>query len=438
MEAMRLVEVSEFIMGDYNEEVGRERLKLCPMSYPVYLSVIAVRLQYANPLEQMLRLLKCAMKTGNWEYFDGLIARISREDLGNFEMRFVLARSMWERGHERDALDLILGIDPPEENAVLASKICYFKGQWASRSTIAGVDGYAHLARATQLNPGNYKAWYRWGWLAATRLERDHSDNNAAIEAIHAFLQCVKLRPDHCFPDLIEVVTIFFTAELTPENFEKASGWISALEHRFLLRICPQLLANLSGTGFVPELISELLRQHFHVLLYPLLLQLPASAEILNAFRTINPIAVEHAETIRSGLLKCSSPLFDKWLNWIAPLLGKRHFNADSLILSMERELNREPTTQIERLFYQSYRSGLISIFECIRDHREIPSGLRHAVQAFQSQLQMISVLSFAPELCKLKHSVLAIPGTYVVDAPIVTISHFLHSISWVSLTCTS
>jgi tetratricopeptide (TPR) repeat protein len=430
LEAMRLTEVSEFITGDYNEEVGRERLKLCPTVYPVYLSVIAVRWQYTDRLEQMRALLTCTLKTENWECFDSLMRRLSASETETPEVRFLAARSLWERGQEREALDIIMQIEPPEDKPLFASKICSMKARWVFRSGGPVAESLQLVRRATELNPNNAMAWYRWGWVSAAIFEKDHSDNGAAIEAIQAFLQYVRLRPDVCFPDLVEVVTIFFAADLTPDNFRRVSEWISSLPAKFLLRVIPQFLAQLNRNDFVATLLSELLKQHFHVLLYPLLLREPASKDILDKFRLTNPDAVEQAETIRRGLLKCSSQLFDKWLDWIQQMWSRRLFNTALLIDSMQEELDRDPTSDTERLFYGAYRSDLSTIVRLFRELREIPERCRLVVEAVQSQLQMISLLYFAPELCQLKNSVLAVPGTYAVDSPICHISHFLHSIS--------
>jgi FKBP12-rapamycin complex-associated protein len=124
--------------------------------------------------------------------------------------------------------------------------------------------------------------------------------------------------------------------------------------------------------------------------------------------------------------LNCSSPLFDKWIAWLRTLLGARRFNPDTLIASMELELNRRPTTQADLLFYHMYRSDFVSIFESVRQFRQIPPSSWRDVEAFQSQVEQISLPYFAPALAKLTDSLLAVPGTYEVGVAPIRISHFL------------
>jgi hypothetical protein len=321
-----------------------------------------------------------------------------------------------------DARAAIAQIAPPAGDCGLAAKIAFLKGAWTPDQSASVLC----FREATALNPQYYKAWYEWGWAAATVFEQDCTDDASAVDAIRAFIQCLRLRPHTSFPELLEIIALIFGGRLRHENADRACEWLMHVEPALLLTMLPQLLAKFEENNFIARIVSDLLRDHFHVLVYPLLMREPAATGLLNIFAVTNPVAFSEARTVRGGLLNCASPLFDRWLNWIRKL--KRRCDTDAVIAAMGEELDRVSDSETERQFYERYRLDLIPLVNEAREGRGIQTLI-----ACKSRLALISLSYFAPQLFEQKEWILAVPGTYALDTKVVTISHFAPSISIVN-----
>ena len=467
LDAMRLTELKESIEGCDSPQVWSERLKFVRKSFGTYFLILSVRFRYHRTDEQAIQLLKRAMKAHKSEVYRAVLARLFPDGNYSNQVKCINAEEKWERGLHKEALQDIMEIDSTGEHPKLASHISFLRGHWTIRSTAhsevtEGIrSSLPHLVRATELDPQNYKAWHRWAWASATLFFGDKTQLDSAVNSIKGFVECVKLRSDNCFSDLIQMISLFFTADLDRDCFENASRCVSSLGDSFLLKVAPQLFAQLNAnrgevTRFVTNLIKGLLPQHFHALLYPLLLLKnddsgndrgsAIAADLLTRFENINPDAVHQAEIVQRGLLKCSTSSLEKWVEVLAKLsqfCAKRDFKSMQTIINASME--KEPKTLEAASFYDTYNKNIegilaslqqLQLFYSQKAFTSMVSNLKEFSELLRQELhefKLLKLAAFAPELDQLKDSVLAVPGTYSNECDLVTISYFNHVLEVIS-----
>ena len=460
LDAMRLTELQELMESTNDERVWSERLKYVRKSFEVYFLIFSVRFRYHRTNEQEIKLLQRAVKTRNPELYDAILERLFPNGDYSDQVKCINAEEKWERGLHKEALDDIMSIDLPTDNPKLASRISFLRGQWIIRSAAhsevtEGIRRSLHyLVHATQLNAENYKAWHRWAWASATLFMSDKTQSDAAINAITGFIECVKLRNNNCFSDLIQMVSIFVAADLDRDSFDNVARCISSLGDSFLLKVAPQLFAQLSTnhgeiSRFVTNLIKGLLPAHFHSLLYPILLlaqddsekesEANIASDLLVWFENFNSDAVHQAQVVRNGLLKCSTSTLEHWIETmskLSQLCVKRDFKAMTTTIQAATKC-QEPRNLEATAFYEEHNRNIQAILTLLRQlqqfySQKVFSSMIASMKSFAEELKqelrdftVIKLGAFAPELDQLKDSVLAVPGTYSNDSDIVTISYF-------------
>lgn len=295
LESMKLTELSEIMNNKVDPSLWNERLILCRKNFDVAFSIMSVRFCYQKSFQQSILLLKRALKTHNWTLFKQVEKQFftEKQRKESFEIIRIDAMSKWEQGMLNEALEQIMSIDIESKSIEnedfsnndkkLHSKISFLRGQWILRMTPPNEVNKViekvmpHIEMATKLDAQNYKAWHRWSWVCANIFHADNNKTSAAIDAIKGFMECVKLRAVNSFSDLLQMVSIFFMANLDDESFQSVSTLISSLDDAFILRISQQLFAQLKSekgriSRFVIELIRSRLPRLFHVLLYPIIL----------------------------------------------------------------------------------------------------------------------------------------------------------------------
>jgi PI-3-kinase-related kinase SMG-1 len=106
----------------------------------------------------------------------------------------------------------------------------------------------------------------------------------------------------------------------------------------------------------------------------------------------------------------------------------EKQCHGEKIVAAMGEELDREPDSEMESQFYQRYGANLVPFVNEAREGLGMP-----ALICCKSRLALISLLYFAPQICELKNCILAVPGTYAIDAKVVIMLAFPPSTSIVN-----
>ena len=472
LEAMKLTELSEILNKNVNKNVWAERLALCRKTFDAIYNVLSVRFCFAKTFEQSTTLLKRALKrssrTRNWSLFEAVENELfpQKNERPNEIIR-IEAMAKWEQGLYSEALEQIMNINidtaqdlSNTESNKFASKISFLRGQWILRMTppkeVSKVveKVIPHLKLATELDPNNYKAWHRWAWASANIFHADNHQINSAVDAINGFMKCVKLHSSSSYSDLLQMISLFFRADLDSASFDNVSNLISSLDDSDIIKIYQHIFAQFDSkksqaTIFAINLIKNRLHKLFHVLLYPILLLKRSGKEneelandLLQNLRVSNPAALYQAEIITNGLLSASYLKIERRIN----VLNKLHkilskydpkdlisgeiegdFEADvkksyEILL---KELSIPNSNNSDSIFDKKFRSRfdlLKNSLQKIIDNPDISNislffkllkFLYAKLKRKLSHIKTIKLSDVSPDLASLHDSILAVPGTY-------------------------
>ncbi|KAH0787745.1 PIKK family atypical protein kinase [Histomonas meleagridis] len=269
-----------------------------------------------------------------------------------------------------------------------------------------------------------------------------------ATSAMQGFLKCIEMRPDSCFSDLIQMISIFFSVNLDKDSFDKIKTKLDLLDDTMFLSIIPQLFTQLlvpktNASEFAVHLIQKLLPQHYHVLLFPLLFEKTpnkVTLAIRNQFKKINNEAMSQAEIISNGLQLCSCSTLEIWYDYISDAInalskGKEFMkdkfdNAIQKALALEKR--EDDNRQIKMIRKQLKEIDLKR--EKMGSNEEIQNSVQTHLKKLHSEISRylsgINVLfmhSISLDLALLRDSCIAVPGTYDPDSdqPVVEIKFF-------------
>jgi hypothetical protein len=146
--------------------------------------------------------------------------------------------------------------------------------------------------------------------------------SGAACRALEALNRCTRL--DSWFPDIVQPLHLFF--EHT-EVYEQGTGMLFDMDPKYLLQASFQILVQLSHREervvcFMVTLIGQLLRSHFHSLLFSMRVMETSdnktrrrhTAELLEKFKAANSEVYNEVDLIRRSMLKAAVTWYERAL----------------------------------------------------------------------------------------------------------------------------
>lgn len=511
VKAQQLHEISEIAEHKENLKTWERRLHLCRQSFEVYHQILSVHLT-VFPVEKMmkeaLKMMKLALRSKDFQLFDSSLHFLfPNEEKWPVEVALLNAKGTWFRGDQSKALEQVKMIMKTHKNIEnrLKSKIYYLCGQWIISMTPPVhynnvlKNAVIFLEQSIKIGHNYFKAWHRWAWACSVIYNNDKKDLKSAYNALNGFLECVKLRNEMALSELLQMISLFFSADLTDEDFNKTAKRIFQLSDSVLLKIIPQLFTHLQDNNniqnkfgrkrsslFASSLAMKLLPEHYHVLIYPLLMRsnMDNVAAILASFEVENSMAAHQAKIISDGLLLCSSSLLEIYgeaiistVRLLQNQMYKKGHERLSKALSIPPRKSDNPATieiknsltqllnliqSVSELFNrlskssskQSYSNTIsidsldsfqftsndnISLSANLSEiknlteltnfvHISIIRNLMYLFQRIRTIVQSYHTLSMhaiAPTLAQLRNSILSVPGTYKISEPVVTIFQF-------------
>lgn len=471
VKAQQLHEISEIASCNKDlSSVWESRLKLCRESFDVFHRILSVRLTYMDVKQMMkpaIKMLKLALKQKDIAVFESSFQFLFPEpDKWPIEVVFLNIQGKWTQGMTNEAINELKSVLSIKKtnNGKVFSRMYYTCGTWMLQNCHPNQmgafinDAIPFLENSIASDRTYYNAWHRWSWACSAMYYAAPSVVKHAVNAINGFFECVKLRQGNSFSDLIQMISLVFTAKLNQESFSRVTKRISQLSDSVLLMVIPQLFAQLGRAKdpllhFVSDLIKRLLPNHYHVLLFPLLFfsytslgptsfgleetidtcPNPSAAELLQQFSSENSIAATEAKIISDGLILCSSSRIEAWLDSIClaiRAMSKRDSTTALAIIESALLIPPQPgDTQFTNDFFvelQKYYKTISSSDPS--DAASILSSLHNThrmLKSYLSSFRQVKMYLTAPNLAQLRNSCLAVPGTYNSNTNLVSIQQF-------------
>lgn len=356
---------------------------------------------------------------------------------------------------------------------------------------------------ATLWDPISYKAWHAWSlsnFEAIAQYERllaggesegqgptgtagstTASAHNSAsgqshanlmnlvrpfiVPAIEGFFRSLALsaRGGNSLQDTLRLLTLWFKYGYQAEVSEAIVQGLGSVSIDTWLQVIPQLIARIHAPSWtvrrgVNQLLSDVGRQHPQALVYSLTVAMKshtssrrkAALSILDKLRLLYPRIVEQALMVSHELIRVSILWMEIWHEGLEE--ASRYFfgerNPEGMLLTLEplhRMMRREPETQREENFVQTFGSDLRAAEALCRRYRE-DRNAHHLNQAWDlyyqvfrkvfkqlTQMTTLDLESVSPRLAKARDLDIAIPGTYRSEEPVISIRSFAPSLTVIS-----
>ena len=289
-----------------------------------------------------------------------------------------------------------------------------------------------------------------------TDLSRRDPDADVAEcvnNAINALTACARVAPS--FSDVVQLLNIFFEHADQRSVFACTGKFIKELDPKLLLQASPQLLVQLSHKSrpvaeLVNEIIFSLLPDHYHSLLFSLLVleksndgaRARAAMNILNKFELKYREVYYEVQLIRTSLLRAAITWYEKCLIKLADAqeceqrndIGEMIYHLSGIIQFIQK-----PKCLLHKQFILDFDEDLQSLAKLLQEHSQRPNQqsiireitqlgarLQVAVDNAVKSIKIIQLASISEELCNKTSFNLAVPGTYAPNHPVIHIEYFV------------
>ena len=337
-------------------------------------------------------------------------------------------------------------------------------------ASIAGV--LSALRAATDADRGWSKAWHMWGLFNAAAMEHyaPHAPSAAArhvAPAVTGFFRSIALasasrersKGGTHLQDILRLLTLWFAHGAAPDVEAALQKGFSHVSIDTWLAVIPQIVARIHSSSLpVRHLIHSLLvrvgRHHPQALLYPVLVasksqssaRRSAANAVLEALRGHAGALVAQAQLVSKELIRVAITWHETWHEALeeASRLYFGESNVEGMLavlapLHAQLEKGGAETLQ-EAAFVAAYGRELCEAHEWCLKYRSSPASSRevelnnawdlyyHVFKRINKQLPTLTQLELAhvsPRLLQARDLELAVPGNYLVGAPLVTIASF-------------
>ncbi|CAE6479412.1 unnamed protein product, partial [Rhizoctonia solani] len=320
---------------------------------------------------------------------------------------------------------------------------------------------------ATKIAPDWYKAWSTWAAANHEVISINETQTDLRTEqlsptvlayilgAMQGFFRSIELRQKTSLQDSLRLLTMWFKYGAHTAVDKDMSEGISALPADTWLEVIPQIIARIQTPSTrIRRLINNLLigvgHAHPQALIYPLsvasrstsIARKQAAALILNQMRGQFNALVDEALSISNELIRVAILWPEMWHEGLeeASRLYFTERDPEGMIAVLEplhAQLEGGASTTREKSFLQAFGEQLAQAREHTRayqaygNQRELAAAWEIYYVVFkriERQLASMPVLDLqfaSPILKRARNLRLAIPGSYAVGRPVVTIASF-------------
>ncbi|QRV74273.1 phosphatidylinositol 3-kinase tor2 [Ceratobasidium sp. AG-Ba] len=336
--------------------------------------------------------------------------------------------------------------------------------KWAAHKPDVVLTGYD---LATKIAPDWYKAWSTWASANHEVIALYESQTDQRTEetpattiayilgAMQGFFRSIELRKITSLQDSLRLLTMWFKYGAHPAVHKDMAEGISALPADTWLEVIPQIIARIqTPSPLIRSLINGLLlgvaQAHPQALIYPLsvasrstsVARKQAASTILEKMRVSNNVLVEEALSVSQELIRVAILWPEMWHEGLeeASRLYFTERDPEGMIAVLEplhAQLEKGASTTRERSFLQAFGEQLAQAREHTRAYQAY-GNVRDLTAAWdvyyvvfkriERQLAAMPVLDLqfaSPVLKRARNLRLAIPGSYAVGRPVITIASF-------------
>lgn len=348
---------------------------------------------------------------------------------------------------------------------------------------------------ATYFDPLSYKAWHSWALanyevISAKLSDMEDGDGNQkdshatldvheldiqhyqddphliyrhVVPAIQGFFQSISLSESSSMQDALRIVSLWFTFGGIPEVSQAMQQGFASTKIGTWLEVLPQLISRIHQPNYIVSrsllaLLSDLGKVHPQALIYPLTVAIKsesisrrnAAQSIIDKMFSYCPILVQQGELVSDELIRVAVLWHEQWYEGLEEA-SRQYFSehdVDKMLTTLEplyEILDSGPETLREISFYNAYGHDLVLAKHLIERYQN-ENEKKYIKEAWDIYylvfkkisetlplLQNLELQHISPKLLALENLELAIPGTYVIDRPIIRIAKFHRTISVIS-----
>ena len=295
----------------------------------------------------------------------------------------------------------------------------------------------------------------KWAYISAELITLD-SDNvgKYVTTVIECLTECINYGAS--FPDVVQLLSIFFERANINEVFEKTKKSIQKLPVRFLIQTTQQLLIQLSHksenvANLVHDIILNLLLEHYHSIIFEVILtkesvnerRMQKAASILQEFSAKKPEESSEISVIQDALIRVTLTWYDIAAQMLEKIADEIDRNNWTLVVEKMQELKEtlsNPACELERTFAKEFSSYIEQITSLTRFFNESNQHMKLSIRQWNyrfgtkladsmKQIEFIQLPTISQSICAKTHFKFAVPGTYMPDKPINRIQYFFEQL---------
>ena len=312
------------------------------------------------------------------------------------------------------------------------------------------------IVKSMEIDVTNIEVLRKWSDVNCDLASRDpHRIAKYVTNAIDALAECCKLSPS--FTDVVQLLNLFFEHAEEGDVFEQTKKSIKQLSVGLLLKASSQLLVQLSHpspdvASFVHDLVFQLLDEHYHGLIFSLIVntfstnqkRAAASTRLYGEFTAAHPEESEEVTTIRKCLLRAAVTWYEKVLQRITDAFDHYSMNNfDKMASSLQSiiKMSKKPKCELHDQFLKEYGSQINMLGQimlgfsptnttAMNQVSQWCKNMQDAISEDIRKVRLIELSSLSAQLGERTHFKLAVPGTYKPGKPIIRIEYFVGQFS--------
>ncbi|OHS98186.1 PIKK family atypical protein kinase [Tritrichomonas foetus] len=221
-----------------------------------------------------------------------------------------------------------------------------------------------------------------WSDVNYSLISLDQQNDKEYINnALNALIKSSNISPS--FPDVVQLLNIFFDHANDENIFNDTAPFIRQLPPKLLIQASPQILIQLSHSTdnvafFVHEIVLKLLEEHYHSLLFPVVVMKKsanrarsiAAKKILSAFEMKKPNVYQETQLIRKSLLMAAVTWNEKILQYINDAyehFQSKHFDRVYANLVAIINISKKPKCEMHKYFLQQFGQNIKNLEQLLK-----------------------------------------------------------------------
>ncbi|CAC9541356.1 phosphatidylinositol 3-kinase-like protei [Leishmania infantum JPCM5] len=431
------------------------------------LSINSLVLEPEDDLHSYVYVIRCLCKSQWFSHAEHLLQRLLREnaslevlcecdpELIHTYIKYVyLAKDKHGAYVELKNILSAVEVDPEDPRAEMWGQCWLLLGEWTMYLfPDCGEEAIKELMCATELGPNSAAAFHSLGILHCD-LARDPStqgevQNNHLICCINSLFKSIQLCNDVpgslVMQDVLRILSVWFANSSIREINEAVHHGVQVVADHVWLNVVPQLIARIGiearyARAILTDLLIRVGSQYSHALIYPLTVAEKSpdavrrhmAERVIMGMRNIpeNDRIVKEASLVSNEMVRIAILWTEKWHAAIQQAAYKPNNTAAifSMLQPLYAELDRASTPNelsFRCNFGQTLRRAKVALEEAKTEEawgflRQVYAQLRRGV--LERRLYMSDV---SPTLDGIQDSIVAVPGTFEHDKPLITILKF-------------